>query len=91
MDGDTKLTLQHPAGLTSSIDLKRCQKCLPPQLKYDKVSEFQGHRMFVKSDISNLSGHVSQGACMGPVEQETHTASLPLGWLGKLALLIFVT
>lgn len=79
MDGDTKLTLQHPAGLTSSIDLKRCQECLPPQLKDDKVSEFQGHRLFVKSDISNLSGHVSQGARVGPIEQETHTASLPLG------------
>lgn len=79
MDGDTKLTLQHPAGLTSSIDLKRCQECPPPQLKYDKVSEFQGHRLFVKSDTSNLSGHVSQEARMGPVEQETRAASLPLG------------
>lgn len=57
------LDLKKPFGSSCAEPFRRPQagtkNGLPTQLKYDSVSEFQGHHMFVKSDLSNLGADTS--------------------------------
>lgn len=65
----------------------RNRKCLPTQLKYDTVSEFQGHRTFVKSDPSNLGADASPKGVGG--ERETHGTSAAAGVTGQARIAHF--
>lgn len=74
------LDLKKPLQLRGSLPetSSRDRKCLPEQLKYDTVSEFQGHRTFVKSDLSNLGADASPKGVGGwgvPGDRETHSTS----------------